>query len=91
MVLTVVGGGPTFGDFEIYHFWSSKWHRKWMGGPNWLNRSVGYFSDIQKYFCKYLSLQNLFVDLKKSKMSKKVGVGKPMTSGSHYDFQGQRC
>ena len=39
-----------------------------------------HFSDVQKYFCKFLSLQNLFVDFKKSKMSKKVGVGKPMTS-----------
>ena len=39
---------------------------------------MGHFSDVQKYFCKYLSLQNLFVDLKKSKISKKVG--KPMTS-----------
>ena len=75
-----MGGGPTFGDFEIYHFWSLKWHRIRLDGSNWSNRSVEHFSDVQKYFCKYLSLQNLFVDLKNSKISGKVGVWKPMES-----------
>ena len=81
-----IGGGGTFGNCQIYHFWSLKWHRIRMGGPNWLRRSVEHFSDVQKYFCKYLSLQNLFVDFKKSKMSKKVGVGKPMTSAPPLRF-----
>ena len=56
-----------------------------------MNRSVERFSDVQKYFRTHLSLQNLFVDFKKSKISKKVGVGKPMASAPPYDFQGQRC